>query len=135
MEKQETSTEEPSCLGSTEAPCYLLPCPFCGAKEPEIEWGDDDIVHRCQKCGTKGPSTWYEDGFLDIHGDVVEADAEVDNVAKWNKRSTADNDDSHKETWIAAVNSTDMIFKETVRKGMEDFSPEGFYEWIGAFVR
>jgi len=72
----------------SEAPCYLLPCPFCGEDDPEIEWGDDDILHRCRKCGTKGPSTWYEDGFLDIHGNVIEPDAETNNQKKWNTRVT-----------------------------------------------
>ncbi len=53
MEKQEKSTEERRCLGSTVAPCYVSYCDFCGGRLGDEYWDIDYFgwMVDCLLCG------------------------------------------------------------------------------------
>ena len=107
-DKPESEARNRTCKNSGVANCYLLPCPFCG-KQPG---------QRTEEALQSRTGRWH---IFECDNpnclEVVTYAANLDEAIKsWNKRHTANNDDSHKETWIAAVHSTDRIFKETVKK-------------------
>ncbi len=102
-----------------KVPCSLLPCPFCGGAAT-MGGGQEAQETYSIRC---------ENGHH-ISGSFNELELQ----ATWNNRHVNDTSDSHKETWIAAVHSTDRIFKETVRKGMDTLGPEMFYKWMTEFV-
>lgn len=66
----------------------LLPCPFCGEEDPDIEYSDSsdspDVWVQCVGCETQGPVTRI--GCRDDEGDGFDLEAEAAEL--WNKRAT-----------------------------------------------
>ena len=73
-------------------------------------------------------TTWCDNPAPGINMDEKDA-------VKYIRVDCANKSDAHKETWAAAVNSTDRILKEAIRKGMDELSPDSFREWIAGFVK
>ena len=65
----------------------LLPCPFCGSDDKEIEESDradGALVVRCNDCGCANAYVWYNEECLD----AVKAEAREKAIALWNRRAT-----------------------------------------------
>jgi len=44
------------------------------------------------------------------------------------------NQETEKSAWVAGVDTSDRILKETIKQAMDELSEEGFMEWLRGFV-
>jgi hypothetical protein len=135
--KQETKVEKPRCTNSLEAPCYLLPCPFCG-----------EMPHRAKPRKGSGTKTgyWYTVECRNPNCNRCEStEATIDGAVKsWNRRGPREftGDDLNNlfaavEKWLdtitADIEMSNFASKKAVKKreNLKSLSNK-VRLWIGA---
>ncbi len=104
----ETKAEAGTGKIPSEATCYLLPCPFCGDKIPDIVQTDRDIYVGCSNCDAHGE--WFNDVGEDSKGYAI---------GSWNRRDP--------------VNSIIAKAKSMVGSQTDD-DLQKFVDWMTGFV-
>lgn len=82
----------------------LLPCPFCGDKNPSEQWTGDNVHIECMDCHVKGPygGATFREGYCETEEKALRVAAR-----KWNTRT--DTLEQHKEAVRVLRRKLDMI--------------------------